>query len=57
MVTDRNISKDNSTRIDAHMIAYFLIVAILALLIWTLIELKKGDKRLAAHLAEMKNKD
>lgn len=42
---------------DAHMIAYFLIVAILALLIWTLIELRKGDKRLAAHLAEMKNKD
>ena len=39
------------------MIAYFLIVAILALLIWTLIELRKGDKRLAAHLAEMKNKD
>ena len=43
--------------VSYNMIAYFLIVAILALLIWTLIELRKGDKRLAAHLAEMKNKD
>ena len=33
----------------AHGIAYFLIVAILLLLAWTIVEIKKGDK----HLAKM----
>ena len=33
----------------AHGIAYFLIIAILLLLAWTIVEIKKGDK----HLAKM----
>lgn len=35
----------------AHGIAYFLIVAILALLVWTVVELHQGDKKLQAKLA------
>lgn len=40
----------------AHAIAYVLIVVIIVLLVWTLVELHNGDKRLAEHLKEMDDK-
>ena len=39
----------------AHDIAYALIVAVLALLAWTVIELYKGNKRYEIELAEKAN--
>jgi manganese transport protein len=39
----------------AHDIAYVLIVAVLALLAWTVIELYKGNKRYEIELAEKAN--
>ena len=48
---------DNPTASDVHlatMIAYVVVVLILALLIWTVYELHQGNKRYAAKLAEAK---
>lgn len=50
---------DNATHSEvalAHGIAYVLIVAVLALLAWTLYELYKGNKRFESKLAEAKLK-
>ena len=40
----------------AHTVAYILIVLIIALLIWTLVELHLGNKRFAAEQAKKHNK-